>query len=180
MDKTETLKIMTVIKTAYPKYYTDSETSNLQAAVRLWNSMFKETDYSVVATAVKAYIATNKFPPTIADINEYIASITKPEEKTAFEAWELVKRAVRNSSYNSETEFNKLPEDIQAVVGSSETLRTWAMSDTSTLDSVIGSNFQRGYKARQQCNRRLVFIKQAPAALTQNQQKKITEEANES
>lgn len=180
MDKTETLKIMTVIKTAYPKYYTDSETSNLQAAVRLWNSMFKETDYSVVATAVKAYIAVNKFPPTVADINEYILMITQPKEKTAFEAWEQVKQAVRNSSYNSETEFNKLPADIQQIVGSPETLRVWAMSDAATLDSVIGSNFQKGYKARQQYNKRFSLIGKDAAALIQGHQKKITEEANES
>ncbi len=180
MDKTETLKIMTVIKTAYPKYYTDLDESNLQAAVRLWNGMFREIDYSVIAVAVKAYIAANKFPPTIADINEYIASIIQPEEKTAFEAWEQVKRAVRNSSYNSQTEFNKLPEDIREVVGSPETLRVWAMSDAAMLDSVIGSNFQKGYKARQQYNRHLSFAKKDIAVLMQNQQKKLTEETDES
>ena len=60
----------------------------------------------------------------------------------------MVQKATRNSLYNADKEFAALPEDVQRSVGSPSVLREWAMMDTETLNSVVASNFMRGYRAR--------------------------------
>jgi hypothetical protein len=67
---------------------------------------------------------------------------------TELEAWELVSKATRNSTYNSAQEFAKLPPVVQRLVGSHMQLKEWAAMDAETLQSVVASNFQRSYKVR--------------------------------
>ena len=62
------------------------------------------------------------------------------------EAWSLVSKAIRNSSYNSVEEFVKLPLLVQRAVGTPDNLRNWAVSDCQTIESVIQSNFLRTYR----------------------------------
>lgn len=148
MTKEETLKIMSVLKTAYPRYYVNQTKDELVNAVNLWSMMLEEYEYEVVSGAVKAIIATAKFPPTIAEVIERIGKITSPEELDASDAWLLVKKAIRNSTYNSEREFERLPEAVQMVVGSPEQLRAWACDEESATDTVTASNFRRDYNIK--------------------------------
>lgn len=148
MTKEETLKIMSVLKTAYPRYYVNQTKDELVNAVNLWSMMLEEYEYDVVSGAVKAIIATAKFPPTIAEVIERIGKITSPEELDASDAWLLVKKAIRNSTYNSEREFERLPEAVQMVVGSHEQLRAWACDEESATDTVTASNFRRDYNIK--------------------------------
>lgn len=112
--------------------------------------MFEDEDVLTVANAVKAHIAMDEkgFPPVIGQIKSKIQSLSKNSVVTEFEAWEKVKNAVRNSLYNSGEEYAKLPENIQKLIGSSSTLREWAMLDISELDTVVQSNFMRSYRAK--------------------------------
>lgn len=148
MTKEETLKIMSVLKTAYPRYYVNQTKDELVNAVNLWSMMLEEYECDVVFGAVKAIIATAKFPPTIAEVIERIGKITSPEELDASDAWLLVKKAIRNSTYNSEREFERLPEAVQMVVGSPEQLRAWACDEESATDTVTASNFRRDYNIK--------------------------------
>ena len=78
---------------------------------------------------------------------------------TAQEAWNLVARAIRNSGYESRKEYDNLPPDIQRLVGSPEQLRDWAMMDSSTVHSVVASNFQR---ALQRGKRQTMITRHCP------------------
>ncbi|MFR8332153.1 MAG: hypothetical protein ACLU9S_07140 [Oscillospiraceae bacterium] len=69
------------------------------------------------------------------------------------EAWNLVAKALRNSAYGSEEEFAKLPPAVQRVAHSPFQLREWALMDADTVQSVVASNFQRAYTARQKSDR---------------------------
>lgn len=150
MDRTETIKIMAVLRAAYPQYYAKQSSDDLQSIVTLWAEMFADEPYSTVAMAVKALIKTraSTFPPGIGEINEKIMQITQPEEMTELEAWALVSRATRNAAYHSQREFDNLPPVVQRVVGSPEQLKEWSQMDSDTVNSVVASNFQRSYRAR--------------------------------
>lgn len=150
MNRPETLKIMAVLQAAYPQFYAKKSQEELNGIVNLWEEMFEDEPYQVVAMAVKAMIKTrvSTFPPGIGEINEQIQRLTQPEEMTELEAWALVSRAVRNSAYNSQREFDRLPELVQRVVGSPSQLREWSQMDSDTVNSVVSSNFQRSYRAR--------------------------------
>lgn len=150
MTRDDTLDILSVLKAAYPNFYRDMTRKDADHVISLWSEMFKDEPAELVGLAVKRHIATDTkgFPPNIGAIKDAIVKIMQPDEMTEFEAWDLVSKATRNSTYNSGEEFAKLPPVVQRIVGSPMQLQEWAAMDTETLQSVIGSNFQRSYRAR--------------------------------
>lgn len=149
MDTRETMKIMAVLKAAYPRYYQNAPEEELRQAAALWETMLGEYPYELVAKAVKALIASEKFVPTIADVIEKIQLITSPAALGEVEAWGLVKRAIKNGYYHSKEEYDRLPEPVQRAIGHHEVLREWSQVDVDDVETVVGSNFMRAYRAKQ-------------------------------
>ena len=54
MDRSEVLKIMSVLRGAYPAFYRSIDRKEAEATVGLWEDMFKHNEYPLVAAAVKA------------------------------------------------------------------------------------------------------------------------------
>ena len=150
MNIEETVKLMAILETAYPMFYAKKTQQERENAIRLWAEMFSDEPGELVAMAVKALIKSrvSTYPPGIGEITEKIQQIMQPDQMTELEAWGLVLKAVSNSNYNSNEEFNKLPVIVQRLVGAPSQLREWAMMDSETLNSVVASNFQRSYKVR--------------------------------
>lgn len=154
MTREETIKILMVMQAAYPNYKPQDKT----VAVNVWSEMLGDIPYEQVSTALKAYIQTDKsgFAPGIGDIREKVQILFDEDvEINETEAWSLVLKAIRRSTYYSEEEFLKLPEIIQRSVGSPRQLREWATLedvDGKTL-TVLQSNFQRTFRAEQQKER---------------------------
>lgn len=161
MSYKETLQIMAILKTAYPNYYKGG--SDLEQVANLWAELFKDDDAAVVAAAVKAFIVNDEkgFPPVIGQIKAIVRDLTNPKELTELEAWGLVSAALRNSLYNYEDEYRKLPPVVQRIVGSPSVLREWAQSDINELQTVIASNFQRSYRARAKGEREFMALPQS-------------------
>lgn len=154
MTRQETGIIMDILATAYPRFYAGPDAPDPEKAVALWAEMFAEDDVAVVAAAVKALIATDDkgFPPHIGAVKAKVRQITQPSGMTPQEAWNLVAKAIRNSAYDSREEYDKLPKDIQRLVGSPNQLRDWALMDSDTVHSVVASNFQRSFSIRQKAD----------------------------
>lgn len=154
MTRGETIKILMVIQAAYPNYKPQDKT----VAVNVWTEMLGDIPYEQVSAALKAYIQTDKngFAPGIGDIREKAQMLFGEDvEINETEAWSLVLKAIRRSTYYSEEEFLKLPDIIQRSVGSPRQLREWATLedvDGKTL-TVLQSNFQRTFRAEQQKER---------------------------
>ena len=154
MTRQETGIIMDILATAYPRFYAGPDAPDPEKAVALWAEMFAEDDVAIVAAAVKALIATDDkgFPPHIGAVKAKVRQITQPSGMTPQEAWNLVAKAIRNSAYDSREEYDKLPKDIQRLVGSPNQLRDWALMDSDTVHSVVASNFQRSFSIRQKAD----------------------------
>ena len=150
MGRTDVLKILAVLRGAYPQFYRGISHKEAEDTVNLWIDMFCGDDANIVAAAVKALITsdTKGFPPVIGQIKDYMRKITRPNAMTEAEAWGLVSKAIRNSAYDSKQEFDALPRDIQKLVGSPSQLRDWGTMDSETVHSVVASNFQRSYRER--------------------------------
>lgn len=174
MNRTETLAVMSILKAAYPAYYRDMKRQDAEAVVNLWAEMLSDYPADLVAAAVKAHIAGDRkgFPPHIGAIIAAIGDISKPTCLTEGEAWVLVAKALRNSSYGSEKEFAALPETLQRLVGHPSQLREWAMMDAGTVQTVVQSNFLRCYRARMETEKRL-------AAMPSEIREKLTNAANQ-
>ena len=141
------------IKTYFPR----DNVLPTENAMRLWYEELKDIPYQLAHTALRKYVSTNKFAPTIADIREQVAELNdkNKEELNETAAWSLVLKAIRRSTYYSEEEFAKLPTTVQRAVASPKQLREWATLedvDGKTL-TVIQSNFQRTFRAEQQRER---------------------------
>lgn len=147
MNRGETIKILAVLKGAYPAFYRDMGRQELESIVALWQEMFDEP-YALVAAAVKALIAVDAkgYPPHIGAVKARIRQISQPRGMSGEEAWRLVEAAASNGQYGAEAEFQKLPQALQTLVKSPEQLRQWATMDGDTFRTVIGSNFQRSYR----------------------------------
>lgn len=160
MTREDTIKILAVLRGAYPAFYRDITKQEAESTIALWMSMFDEEPYELVAAAVKAFIVGDSkgFPPSIGQVKERIRQITQPEELTEQEAWALVSKALRNSTYGSEEEFAKLPPEIQAVVHDPGQLKQWAMSPAEDVETVLASNFMRSYRAKQKVNREFTAL----------------------
>lgn len=170
MTLEETGVIMDIFKAAYPQFYkgqTDEERLN---ANKLWALMFSDDEFTVVLAAVKAFITTDEkgFPPVIGVIKNKIADIKNPELMTEYEAWNLVKEAINNGGdgnynftrncYSHEAAFEKLPRILQSLIGSPNRLREWYRMSDSTVESVVGSNFMRSYRARAKNEREYAML----------------------
>ena len=148
LNRQETIQVLSILKRAYPVFYRDISKQEAEETVDLWHTMFESDDVLLVINAVKAFIATDEkgYPPVIGVIKKKMREISQPETVTELEAWHYIKKAVSNSLYYSQREFNKLPPIIQKIVGSPNVLRDWAYMDTSQFDTVIQSNIMRSYQ----------------------------------
>lgn len=151
MTREETIKILSVLRGAYPAFYRDITKQEAESTIALWESMFEEEPYELVGAAVKAFISGDGkgFPPAIGQIKERIRQITAPKEMTEQEAWAIVSKAIQKSTYGSVEEFAKLPPEIQAVVHDPGQLRQWAIGSADDLETVVASNFMRSFRAKQ-------------------------------
>lgn len=162
MTEKEIRMTLGVMKVAYPNSFRDMQEGDRNALVALWKRQFAEADYKAVSMAVDSIIATDPSPfmPTIGRIKEEITKLTQPKMLTEQEAWLLVEKACRNSNYNSKEEYDKLPPEVQRLVGSHNQLREWAMMNSDELKTVVASNFMRSYRVRSKNDRDFLALPQ--------------------
>lgn len=143
MMVTEAKKILAVMMMTYPNY---KPAGDIDAVAATWADMLSEYTYSQVDRALKAYILSDKsgFAPSIGQIVDKIQIIDQPQYLNEMEAWALVSKALRNSTYHSVEEYSKLPPLVQKAIGLPDNLRTWAMEENMNVD-VVSSNFKSAY-----------------------------------
>ena len=150
MTRQETGQIMNLLSFAYPRYYAGLDKIREKNAVNMWAVTFAEDDPRLVVAAVKSFIAMDDkgFPPVPGQIKAKLRLIMARGELSETEAWSMIRKAVRNSGYESQEEFDRLPPPLQKLVGSASQLREWALMDSGTLNSVVSSNVLKAYRTQ--------------------------------
>jgi len=148
MERTDVLKIMAVLRGAYPQFYRDISRIEAEDTVNLWTDLFRGDDFALVMASVKSFIEADEkgFPPVPGQIKAKLRLISGRDEMTAIEAWNLVSKALKNGLYGAKEEFEKLPTACIRIVGSHTQLKEWAALDPDHVQSVISSHFQRAYR----------------------------------
>lgn len=86
-------------------------------AFDMWYEMLNDLEYQIAGLAIKSYMATGKFPPTIADIREKYVEVSQERDKSWDEAWGAVIMAIRKYGYPREEEaLASLPERTRRVI----------------------------------------------------------------
>lgn len=105
MDKQEFATLAMALRTYYPK---ESILPNKEA-MQLWYRELQDIPYHVAEMALRKWVATNKWSPSIAEIREMTAGIVNGEELTWGEAWEKVLKAIRmHGSYGKREALESL------------------------------------------------------------------------
>ncbi len=184
MTQTETKKILVVIIAAFPNY----KPVDIDSVIDLWTDMLNEYSYEQVNAALKAYILADAsgFPPSIGQIIEKLQMFKSDDTLHEMAAWQLVLKAIRNSTYHADEEFTKLPPVVQKAVVNPGQLHEWAIMenvDGSTM-SVMQSNFMRIYRAEMAMEKekqklsqdvlKLMPVTEKKAAIRQEEAKGLT------
>lgn len=150
MKTSDMAKLLGVLRVTYPQFYRNFTDRDMENVVTLWTELFADEPSGLVMLAVKEYIHNDQsgFPPVPGMISHAVDRLKHPDDMGAAEAWGLVRKAAANGFYGAEEEFRKLPPEVRAIVGNPGQLRAWAQMDVDTLNSVIGSNFQRTYREK--------------------------------
>lgn len=142
MTREEFSTIVKGMKSIYcdPKFIPD------QFSFDMWYALLGDLTYEQCSKSVQAYMMQEKFPPTPSDIRSKLAKNETNKEPNGNETWAMVYKALCNSTYNAESEFEKLPEIVQKAVGSPGALRSLA-SSSDFNEEVEKSHFIRIYDA---------------------------------
>lgn len=75
MTLEESVKLLALIKLAYPNSYKDIDKDTQLATVKMWQRNFDTVPFAIMELALDHFVKVSKFPPTIADIYEELKSL---------------------------------------------------------------------------------------------------------
>lgn len=160
MTREETKKMLAVISVNYGEklFYVTPE------KVNLWAQLLSDLEYMEVQGAIKNWIMTEKFPPTVADIRGAIADKVLRGIPAADEAWGILMNNVREyGPYKKRQGIEALPEDIRDIV------ERWGYNYYCMFDesqsATVYAQFRDAYNAtirRKKRNAQLPVIEPAP------------------
>lgn len=101
MTEQETIKVVTLIVMSYPATEKFKDENTIKAMVNVWAKIFKDDNPRLVELAVQKHIATNKWPPNIAEVREQMVSLEHPEIIPPDVAWMAVSDLLYSSSFHS-------------------------------------------------------------------------------
>ena len=102
--------LLRAISGAYPTFeLTDDRVS-------IYVKLLADLDAEALIAATQQHIATSKFPPTVAELREACASLTRPALPAWADAWGEVLEAIRRVGYLGRPSFSH-PLITQAVQG---------------------------------------------------------------
>lgn len=132
-----------------------------QDAFNMWFALIGDLSYEVCGIAIKKYMLTNKFPPTVAEIRELAAGIVNGDPLTWGESWERALNAVRKyGSYNKGAALESLDPLTRKCVDSIGYMQL-CMSENIMVER---AHFQKIFEVFQ---KREQTEKQMPLALQQ-------------
>ena len=168
MNLEETRTVLRVIQDTYSNFHVTSNTM-----IQTWQTLLSDVEAKQCQEALISYIRTDTsgFAPTVGQLIDHMSRLQAINEPSEMEAWSLVTKALRDSTYHAKDRFNELPVSVQKAVGSPDVLKEWGQTDLESVGTVIQSNFLKAY--RTVCERQREFSK-----LPQSIQKLATSTTN--
>ena len=91
MTKPEAIRLLALIKVAYPTAYKDMDQASKQATVNMWHMSFPDVPFPIMEQAFNHFRMVSKFPPTVAEMVEELKHIHFHATECA-----LIQRAMDN------------------------------------------------------------------------------------
>ncbi len=104
MNNTEAWQILAILKAAYPASYNGMTKKEATGTVHIWEMQFANMPADIVMMAVQKLIATNKFPPSVAEVKDKIKTIHWEAQDLAY-GW-----ASKNLSEDVRKQYQRIYE----------------------------------------------------------------------
>ena len=75
MTRIEALRVLAVLKAAYPHTYNHLSEEEATGTMNIWAMQFSDMPVDIVLLAVHKLISTSKYPPSVAEVKDKIKSI---------------------------------------------------------------------------------------------------------
>ena len=129
--------------------YTSNDFIPNEYTFNLWYKALHDIDYVTLNKAAQAYMMTNKFPPTIADIRRIAFDLVLPADEIAAEEWQRLMKALGQAGRPDAMEYWKaLPEITREIVGGFSEFREWSLLPITDLMTVHRPMFIKRYEER--------------------------------
>lgn len=153
MSREETKIVIGCMIASYPNY----KPVDMAMTVDTWTNFMKDYSLKDVMKGLEIYITTDTsgFAPSIGQIINNIHNVNEIGNiMSDMEAWAVVRKAIGNSSYHAQEEFDKLPDLIKRCVGNANNLKAIASSEDYNED-VEKALFIKTYKAEVEREKRI-------------------------
>lgn len=139
MTKADAARLVAIVVTAYPNYDKFKDAKAIEATVNLWAMMFEQDESGIVALAVKKHIATNKWPPSVAEVREIMLEIQHPELIEPDKAWLAVSDLMYSAGqFNHGDLSRQLPPLVARAVESIGWTSLWEMHRSAYIGGKPG------------------------------------------
>lgn len=139
IDEKKFINLMKGLKAAY----TSAAFLPDDKAVKVWYAMLKDLPLDALSLAVQKHIATEKFPPTIAELRAHCADIICADLDDWTEAWSKVLDVV--SGYGLSNGQEGLKQLDAVTVEAVKRVGYWAICNSENI-SIERANFRAAYE----------------------------------
>lgn len=147
MEKEEFARLVKGLKESYPNF----KMIESKEGFEMWYAMLKDIPYPAVSRSVCRYIATNKYPPSIADIRQGIAEETQGGiHRDWSSGWSLVLRSLSlYGYYRGEEALEWIAKQDPTAAAVAKRLRYQDICMSENI-SVERANFRMAYEQLQE------------------------------
>lgn len=128
MTREETIKVLVILKAAYPNSYKGMTREEAQGTVSVWAMQFAAFPVEVVLLAINKIIASSTFPPTISEVKEKMRGMY-------WELWGILKT---NEVQDTLTDLQV--KRYQSMLAAIEPLRASANNEPAISDIMVAYN----------------------------------------
>ena len=75
MTREETIKVLAILKAAYPNSYKGMTKDEANGVITVWSVHFSNIPLNIVMIAINKIISASKFPPTISDVRDALRGL---------------------------------------------------------------------------------------------------------
>ena len=75
MTRDETIKMLAILKAAYPNSYKEMTKDEANGMIAVWTMQFADMPADIVLMALNKLISTSQFPPAISEVKKKISSL---------------------------------------------------------------------------------------------------------
>lgn len=115
-------------------------------AMELWYDALNDIDYRVICVALKKWVMTNTFPPTIADLRSMAAEVTGNVTPSYGEAWETLRKKIGKFGYMREEEALEELKGIDEILWKTTKAIGWQKICVSDNPEADRANFRMIYE----------------------------------